>query len=100
MVSLLSWYTIQLNNPSVVDNSPVENIEVVNTNTSKSLKIVTVPKSEKTDSWVQEENLNADIENNSDFLNEENDELYEEIIFQDDFDKEYRSWTEDNYLED
>jgi hypothetical protein len=29
----------------------------------------------------------------------ENDE-YEEIIFQDNFDKEYWSGTEDNYLED
>lgn len=30
----------------------------------------------------------------------ENDEEYEEIIFQDNFDKEYRSGTEDNYLEE
>jgi hypothetical protein len=34
---------------------------------------------------------------NSEIL--ENDE-YEEIIFQDNFDKEYWSGTEDNYLED
>lgn len=99
MVSLLSWYTIQLNSQSIVDNSPIENTEVVNTNTSKPIKVVTVPKSEKIDSWTQED-LNIDIENNSDSLNEEMDDQYEEIIFQDNFDKEYRSWTEDNYLED
>lgn len=99
MVSLLSWYTIQINNPSVAD-FPIEDTEVVNTNTSKTINVVTVPKSEKIDSWVQEENLNVDIEDDSDSLNEETDDQYEEIIFQDNFDKEYRSWTEDNYLED
>lgn len=44
------------------------------------------------------ENLleNTDLEKNNDELSDE----YEEIIFEDNFDKEYWEWTEDNYLEE
>ncbi len=112
IASLLSWYTIQLNKPHVVDVSPVENVEISDTNTQKKSKPTPVSDVE-IDLWTQEEDnsesLNEedlldslDEENNSDFLNEENDlgDEYEEIIFYDDFDKEYWDGTEDNYLEE
>jgi hypothetical protein len=38
IASLLSWYTIQLNKPHVVDVSPVENVEISDTNTQKKSK--------------------------------------------------------------
>ena len=51
------------------------------------------------ETWIEENNiLDTNLEN-SEISNTENDE-YEEIIFNDDFDKEYRSGTENNYLED
>ena len=106
IMSLLSWYTIYLNKSSVIDISPVETVGVLNNNSSKTLEIVTVSNSEQVDSGDQEiDDWNIDFENNSDFLDNENDldnqdDQYEEIIFQDNFDKEYRSWTEDNYLEE
>ena len=55
------------------------------------------------DSWENIPTENISLETgteNSEILENLSDEEYEEIIFQDNFDKEYRSWTEDNYLED
>ena len=54
-------------------------------------------------SWESISTENISLETgieNSEILENSTDEEYEEIIFQDNFDKEYRSWTEDNYLED
>ena len=54
-------------------------------------------------SWESISTENISLETgieNSEILENLSDEEYEEIIFQDNFDKEYRSWTEDNYLED
>lgn len=63
-----------------------------------------VSKSNQIDnSWENNptENISLETETeNSEILENLSDEEYEEIIFQDNFDKEYRSWTEDNYLED
>jgi len=54
-------------------------------------------------SWenIPTENISLETETeNSEILENLSDEEYEEIIFQDNFDKEYWSGTEDNYLED
>ena len=51
-------------------------------------------------SWLDENDLSdLDVEETENFDIQEGDE-YEEIVFQDDFDKEYRSGTDDNYLEE
>lgn len=54
-------------------------------------------------SWENISTENVSLETgaeNSEILENSSDEEYEEIIFQDNFDKEYWSGTEDNYLED
>ena len=110
VASLLSLYTIQSNKSHVADVSPIENVEISNQNTQKTTKS---SKINQKDSLIQEENNSdslseevdrdfSDILNEENSLNEENDldDEYEEIIFYDDFDKEYWDWTEDNYLEE
>lgn len=70
---------------------------------NNTLEVKTVSKPHKINSeksQLDENNLqDMDIEAEN-FDISENDEEYEEIIFQDNFDKEYRSGTEDNYLEE
>lgn len=54
-------------------------------------------------SWENISTGNVSLETgaeNSEILENLSDDEYEEIIFQDNFDKEYWSGTEDNYLED
>ena len=78
-------------------------IEPVEENNIIEVKTIKPQKTQNTDSEnpnTGENNLideNVEETENSDIL--ESDE-YEEIIFQDDFDKEYWEGTEDNYLED
>lgn len=72
----------------IVDNN---NIKVV-TKTKK------VSNSNQINSW---ENILQETGNQeSEIIENSDDEEYEEIVFQDNFDKEYWSGTEDNYLED
>ena len=72
----------------IVDNN---NIKVV-TKTKK------VSNSNQINSW---ENILQETGNQEpEIIENSNDEEYEEIVFQDNFDKEYWSGTEDNYLED
>ena len=70
---------------------------------NNTIEIKTISKPQKINSeksQLDENNLqDMDIEAEN-FDISENDEEYEEIIFQDNFDKEYRSGTEDNYLEE
>ena len=73
--------------------------EIIN---NSNIKVVTktkkVSNSDEVNSW---ENILQETENQeSEIIENSTDEEYEEIIFQDDFDKEYWSGTEDNYLED
>ncbi len=83
-------------------SQPIQ-IEPVEENNIIEVKTIKPQKTQNTDSEnpnTGENNLideNVEETENSDIL--ESDE-YEEIIFQDDFDKEYREGTEDNYLED
>ena len=75
---------------------------------NKNETILTKPKkvsksNQTINSWENSPSENVPLESgtgNSEIIENLADEEYEEIIFQDNFDKEYRSWTEDNYLED
>ncbi len=83
-------------------SQPIQ-IEPVEENNIIEVKTIKPQKTQNTDSKnsnTGENNLideNVEETENSDIL--ESDE-YEEIIFQDDFDKEYWEGTEDNYLEE
>ncbi|MBR7036661.1 hypothetical protein IKI14_02055 [bacterium] len=83
-------------------SQPVQ-IEPIEENNIIEVKTIKPQKTQNTDfenSKTEETNLsdeNVEETENSDIL--ESDE-YEEIIFQDDFDKEYWEGTEDNYLEE
>ena len=73
--------------------------EIVDNN---NIKVTTITKKvsnpDEINSW---ENILQETGNlESEIIENSYDEEYEEIIFQDNFDKEYRSGTEDNYLED
>lgn len=66
----------------------------------KTIKPQNTEKYNQINSWSDENNL-LDINNEDlDIQNHNNENEYEEIIFDDNFDKEYRSGTENNYLED
>ena len=100
-------YSLQLHKP-VVNISPVEKIEVVKSKPKKSEPII--ENLDEIELWLEENDIqeNEDSENNLG-LEETQDieeieyydpELYEEITFQDDFDKEYREDVWDSYFED
>ena len=72
--------------------------EVVKNNVKVVTKTKEVSNSDEINSW---ENILQEIGNQEfEIIENLNDEEYEEIVFQDNFDKEYWSGTEDNYLED
>ena len=99
MLSLSSLY-VDKSEPIQVEQwqEIIDNNEIISTEPKK------VSKSNQIDnSWENNPTENISLETgveNSEILENSTDEEYEEIIFQDNFDKEYRSWTEDNYLED
>ena len=78
--------------------------EIVDNNETIPTKPKKVSKSNQTiNSWENSPSENVPLEagtGNSEIIENLADEEYEEIIFQDNFDKEYWSGTEDNYLED
>ena len=97
ILSILSISSLFMEKSQPIQIEPVEENNII------EVKTIKPQKTQNTDSEnpnTGENNLideNVEETENSDIL--ENDE-YEEIIFQDDFDKEYWEWTEDNYLED
>ena len=72
--------------------------EAVNNNIKVTTKTEKKQTLNQVDSWLDENKSEDVVTENQDI--QENNEEYEEIIFQDDFDKEYRMGTEDNYLEE
>ena len=98
----ISMYSLQRQKPQV-EISPIEKIEVVKSKPKKVEPIIS--EFEQMDWESEEENLididdneiNIEWEDEEDF---DNEELYEEIIFQDNFDKEYREDVGDNYFEE
>lgn len=93
VISLLSWYTMQINKSTLPDIQPTTEISNMSTYKKTSNK-KNISNHKKVSSWYDDtykENINN--QNNSlqwdsrdDFSNEE---IYEEIILHDDFDKEY-----------
>ena len=98
-ILLSIWmYSLQRQKPQVVEVSPVEEVQVVKSKPKTVEPVIPEPEPED---LTGEDNIIYD-ENNSEWENEEdfsNEELYEEIIFQDNFDKEYRDDVGDSYFE-
>ena len=106
MISLLSWYIIHINNSSLLSIQPTKSIETIDVNMPKNTsnqKIVSNTK--KVSSWSNEINIqeNTNQDNTSQWNNSNdsfNEEIYEEIIFHDDFDKEYWNDVDNNYQDE
>ena len=97
-IVLSIWmYSLQRQKPQMVEVSPVVNVEAVKSKPQKSEPVM-----ENSESIEEDDTLEIDSENNSDTEEIEyyDPELYEEITFQDDFDKEYRNDVWDSYFED
>ena len=77
---------VQINQVEENNMIKVKTIKPQNTQTSQGIV-----------SWTEENNLTGTYTENSDTQNEDE---YEEIIFHDDFDKEYRNDVEDNYFDE
>ena len=92
-------YSLQRQKSQVVEISPVVNAEVVKNKPKKSESVI-ITETDKINSWSEESDI-VDI-NNPQWENEEyyDPELYEEISFEDNFDKEYRNDVGDSYFED
>ena len=116
IISALSIHSFLVHNNPFYVFSEHEKIERVddsldqkNSNDKKIIKVKTISNEKKSEnvelsgevsSAFSEDLLeNGDLEKKGELSNELSDE-YEEIIFEDNFDKEYWEWTEDNYLEE
>ena len=102
---------VQTDYPQKKSKSKIENkTEVIEDIDEKN----DVEEVDELDLLIENDDIDEDIDNDGidtgeSLMNEnreeildsydENDDEYEEIIFQDDFDKEYWSGTDDNYLE-
>lgn len=105
-VLLISTCSLQMQKPQMVEVSPVEEVQVVK---PKPKKVETVVENNQEEQeWLEENQLdetnlednNIDENNNEENIEDYDPELYEEITFQDDFDKEYRNDVWDSYFED
>ena len=98
----ISMYSLQLHKP-VVNISPAEKIEVVKSKPKKSEPII-LDSEETEEIDISEIEANADgveLQQTENIEDEYYDpELYEEITFQDDFDKDYREDVWDSYFDD
>ena len=96
ILSILTLSSLFMNKIQPVDNNLIEDNNKVEIRTiQKSQYTQSLPKN---NSWTDDNNLSGTGIENSDTQNDGDE--YEEIIFDDNFDKEYRSGTENNYLED
>jgi len=101
MVLIYILSIISLSSLFVEKTQPIQVDQVENENTInvRTIKPQNIQNADKINLWTEtggDNTQNTGIEN-PDIQNEDE---YEEIIFQDNFDKEYRSGTENNYLED
>ena len=94
ILSILSLSSLFIEKTQPVQINQVEENKIIKV---KTIKPQDTKNSNQSSSWLEENNIsNADREN----LNiENNEDEYEEIIFHDDFDKEYRSDVENAYLD-
>ena len=98
-IVLSIWmYSLERQKPQVVEVSPVVNEEIVKHTPKKSESVIT--ETDQINSWFEESDI-VEI-NNPQWENEEyyDPELYEEISFEDNFDKEYRNDVWDSYFGD
>jgi len=105
IVSMMSQYTLQINKQLLLSDQPTENTEIINTNIPPKMSTKNnVSNRKKT--IRSEETKNQDIDNQDNILQWKNDEdysnkeIYEEIVFQDDFDKEYWNDVDSNYQDE
>lgn len=99
----ISMYSLQFHKP-VVNISPAEKIEVVKSKPKKSEPVILDPEEidEGNASEIEDNIDNVELQETENIEDIEyyDPELYEEITFQDDFDKEYREDVWDSYFED
>lgn len=107
IVLSISMYSLQRQKPQVVEVSPVVNVEAVKSKPKKSEQTI-LDSDEINQDLEDSETSEIDDENNIQSQEIENPEeienydpeLYEEITFEDNFDKEYRDDVGDSYFED
>ena len=111
IISALSIHSFLVHNDPFYVFSEYEKIERVddsldqqNNNDKKIMKVKTISNEKKSENVELNEEVSSDsledLLENDDKFNDELDDEYEEIIFEDNFDKEYWSGTDDNYLEE
>ena len=97
IVLSIGMYSLERQKPQVVEVSPVEEVQVVKSKPKKSEPVIADVKE------IQEENVNdvemQDAQNLWEEIEDFDPELYEEISFEDNFDKEYRNDVGDSYFE-
>ena len=95
ILSILSLSSLFIEKTQPIQINQVEENQIIKV---KTIKPQNTEKFYQTNSWLSENDLSGANNENSDSQN--NEDEYEEIVFQDNFDKEYRSGTENNYLGD
>ncbi len=94
ILSILSLSSLFIEKTQPIQINQVEENNMIKV---KTIKPKDAKNSNQTNTWINENNTsNADSEN---LNSESNEDEYEEIIFHDDFDKEYRSDVENAYLD-
>ena len=100
-------YSLQRQKPQVVEVSPVINVEAVKSKPKKSEQIISDSDetnqeldNNKTSEMSDENNIQLEDNIQLEEIEDYDPELYEEITFEDNFDKEYRNDVGDSYFED
>ena len=98
ILSILSLSSLFIEKTQLVQVNQAEGNSIVNT------KIVSKPQNTKNSNqvnpWLNENDLAEVNTENMNTQSQNSEDEYEEIIFHDDFDKEYRRDVDDNYLDD
>ena len=94
-------YSLERQKPQIVEVSPVVNEEIVKPRPKKSEPLVQDSETVEEGDILESENNEGNIEpQETENIEYYDPEIYEEITFQDDFDKEYRNDVGDSYFED
>lgn len=109
-ISALSIHSFLVHNDPFYIFSVSEKVENVDNSLNqqddydkKKIKVKTISSEKKDENTELSDGMSSDFSGNSSNINnlvdEDLSDEYEEIIFEDNFDKEYWEGTEDNYLE-
>lgn len=109
-ISALSIHSFLVHNDPFYIFSVSEKVENVDNSLNqqddydkKKIKVKTISSEKKDENTELSDEMSSDFSGNSsnidNLVDEELSDEYEEIIFEDNFDKEYWEGTEDNYLE-